>query len=794
MGRLPTRDVEPEFQALADATPALIWVDDAEAGRTLVNRAWREFTGAGPSDDLGEGWRARVHPEDVERCTAVRAAAVAAGEPFELEYRLRRADGRYCWVLDRGAPVGDAGAYVGGCLDIDDRQRERERRRLLDTIGAAMDAETTEPGRRDVLVRSLVSEGLVDMARLVDVSQGRPQTVAVAAARAEDEQVMRELDPPWGLDHSLTGGVQLVTVDDDYLALSTTDEEQRGARRALGLGTVVVVPLRARGRVVGLLATARSASSPPLEEDDAALLGEIGQRAATALDNAALLAAEQATTRRLELLQRATAALSASPSPRAVARTTVHQLGELLGTGAVGVWRRRDNTLLLLDGAGWGPAVQAAWARIPVAARTPFSDTARDGSSRWLRTPQEWMRGYPETYAELVDTGYPSLLTLPLMVGSDRIGAIAVGLARHGSGRRRPLGRARARRPVRPRAAAGGPARRGVAGPAHGGGPVRRRVGALGGNDSGPGRRRDHPARAGARRGRGGGRAAQGRTARGAGGAPWTGPARRAAPAGPRGAHRARRLAGPLGRGRRAAVRRRRPAPARGPGDRGDRAVLRGGRAADGAEPARDHPDRRRAVRAGAGPRPAARRRARGRRHPAAQPAPPRAAADGPPRRRGALPARQRRHPGRRRLVRPDPGRRPPGRARRRRRRRTRARRRGRHGSAAQLAGQLPPRRPRPGGRAGAPRQLRRPHPRRPGQHGRLPHAGLAHRGAALRPRRTPAGAARGPRRDAVPRGGCGHGARRARAPVVRRGDGDRSRRAPRCCSTRTAWSNGAPR
>jgi len=48
MGLLPTRDAPPDFQALADATPALIWVDAADQGRTLVNRAWREFTGAGP--------------------------------------------------------------------------------------------------------------------------------------------------------------------------------------------------------------------------------------------------------------------------------------------------------------------------------------------------------------------------------------------------------------------------------------------------------------------------------------------------------------------------------------------------------------------------------------------------------------------------------------------------------------------------------------------------------------------------------------------------------------------------
>ncbi len=426
MGLLPTRDAPPGFQALADATPALIWVDAGAEGRTLVNRAWREFTGAGPEDDLGDGWRARVHPDDAERCGAIRAAAIAAGEPFELEYRLRRADGRYRWVLDRGAPFGE-GTYVGGCLDIDDRHRERERRRLVDLIGSAMDNETTVAARRDVLLGALVQEGLVDLARLVDMATGAPRTVAVAAARPADERVLWELDPPGGLDQALvTAGVaQLIAVDDTYLAGISDDEAQRAKRRALGAHTVVVVPLRARGRVVGLLVTGRVNASPPLEEDDAALLGEIGQRAAIALDNVALLAAEQATTRRLELLQRATAALSAAPSPRAVARTALHQLGELLGTGAVAVWQRRDDALTLLDSAGFPTA--RAWSRFPLGARTPFTDTARDGEPRYIAGPDEGRRGYPETWTDV--PGYPRLLTLPLRVGRDRLGTIAVGLA-----------------------------------------------------------------------------------------------------------------------------------------------------------------------------------------------------------------------------------------------------------------------------------------------------------------------------------------------------------------------------
>lgn len=423
MGLLPTRDAPPGFQALADATPALIWVDAADQGRTLVNRAWREFTGAGPDDDLGDGWLARVHPDDAERCGAVRTAAIAAGEAFELEYRLRRADGHYRWVLERGAPLG-AGTYVGGCLDIDDRLRERERRRLIGAIGAAMDAETTVAARRDVIVRTLVDEGFVDLARLVDMTD-TPRTVAVAAARPGDADILWGLEPPRRLDQSLVGAGEplLITVDDAYLAGIAGGERQRAARSALGAHTAVAVPLRARGRMVGLLVTGRVAGSPPLEEGDAALLGEIGQRAAIALDNAALLAAEQATTRRLELLQRATAALSAAPSPRAVARTAVHQLRELFGTDAVAVWQRRDRDLLLLDSTGF----PGEWARLPITARTPFTDTARDGEPRYTASAEECHRAYPTAWPDI--PGYPRLLTLPLRVARDRLGAVAVGLA-----------------------------------------------------------------------------------------------------------------------------------------------------------------------------------------------------------------------------------------------------------------------------------------------------------------------------------------------------------------------------
>ena len=321
MGLLPTRDAPPGFQALADATPALIWVDAAgRAARWSTGPGWSS-PAPGPTTTSATAGRPASTPPTRERCAAVRTAAIAAGEPFELEYRLRRADGRYRWVLDRGAPLGD-GSYVGGCLDIDDRTRAgapAAARRHRRGHGHRDDG-----GRRaaQVLVRTLVDEGLVDLARLVDIAPGTPRTVAVAAARPEDDA------RPAGGWTRRAGSTRASSwracaadhVDDAYLAgISTaTSGSARPRRRS--------ARTRRRscrcGRAAGWWACSSPgawATRPRSRTDDAALLGEIGQRAAIALDNAALLAAEQATTRRLELLQRATAALSAAPSPAPVA-------------------------------------------------------------------------------------------------------------------------------------------------------------------------------------------------------------------------------------------------------------------------------------------------------------------------------------------------------------------------------------------------------------------------------------------------------------------------------------------
>ena len=296
--------------------------------------------------------------------------AAADGGPFEVEYRLRAANGHYRWVLDRGAPAeGYVGGYVGGCLDIDSRVGERERQRLLAVIGAALDRETTVIGRRQTLVRTLVDEGLADMARFVEISDGQATDgLAIAAHTPEQEAVLRGLDVDWmQAGRTVTAGeVRQYDVDEAFILASSTDERQRELRRSMRFGTVALVPLSARGQTSGLLAVARTRDSTPFDDGDTALLADLAERAATALDNALLLEREQANRARLEVLQRATAALSAAATPEQVAAAAVQQFAGLARATVVTLW--------LLTGVGGDAVLEPVE---PPASRRPAADRGR---------------------------------------------------------------------------------------------------------------------------------------------------------------------------------------------------------------------------------------------------------------------------------------------------------------------------------------------------------------------------------------------------------------------------------
>ena len=121
--------LEDAFRRFADYVPLMMWRSDAEGRAVHHNERWLAFTGRSAEDEIGEGWRRGLHPDDFERHAALVAEAFRAREPFSVEFRLRRHDGAYRWLLETGRPLSENGAfqgYLGTCFDITDRKHAEE--------------------------------------------------------------------------------------------------------------------------------------------------------------------------------------------------------------------------------------------------------------------------------------------------------------------------------------------------------------------------------------------------------------------------------------------------------------------------------------------------------------------------------------------------------------------------------------------------------------------------------------------------------------------------------------------
>jgi PAS domain S-box-containing protein len=127
---------QEQFMAMVDAAPIMIWQSGSDGLITYVNKGWLDFRGRPIEQEVGLGWAAGVHADERAGCLRTYVAAIDAHCNFEMEYRLRRHDGEYRWIVNRGTPVhganGSFQGYIGGCIDITEhKQAAAERAREI---------------------------------------------------------------------------------------------------------------------------------------------------------------------------------------------------------------------------------------------------------------------------------------------------------------------------------------------------------------------------------------------------------------------------------------------------------------------------------------------------------------------------------------------------------------------------------------------------------------------------------------------------------------------------------------
>ncbi len=248
------------YLTVFDQFPNPIWRTDTAGVANYVNDAWLGFTGRMREEELGDGWAAGVHPEDVECCLQTFRERFAERLPFRMEYRLRCREGSYRWILDYGKPIygidGTFGGYIGTCYDIHDEKMAKEEVErhikqffILNQItGVSTSALTLESMLAVILDKTL--ELLEFSGGAIYLLSEDASVVELRTAKGIPDGLISETIPAQSEPSSrlyLDGEAMYM---EDLPALADYGRVL-GALQVMGIRSAAAVPLVAQGRVIG---------------------------------------------------------------------------------------------------------------------------------------------------------------------------------------------------------------------------------------------------------------------------------------------------------------------------------------------------------------------------------------------------------------------------------------------------------------------------------------------------------------------------------------------------------------
>jgi PAS domain S-box-containing protein len=260
------REIEEQFRSMADTAPLMIWVSGPDKGCTFVNKGWLAFTGRTLEEEVGNGWTASVHPDDLDRCFATYTAAFEMRRSFHLEYRKRRADGEYRWVLGSGVPRfgpdGEFAGYICNCNDITDLKRSRDEdvaRQKLESVGSLAGGIAHDFNN---LLGGVLAQADLALEELADSASPVEQLNNIRAVAIRGAGIVRQLMIYAGQESAMSEPVDVSSLIGDMLDLLKAVMSKNAVLKtelAGGLPAVQADPAQLRQVVMNLVTNASEA-------------------------------------------------------------------------------------------------------------------------------------------------------------------------------------------------------------------------------------------------------------------------------------------------------------------------------------------------------------------------------------------------------------------------------------------------------------------------------------------------------------------------------------------------------
>ncbi|MGH7603920.1 MAG: PAS domain-containing sensor histidine kinase [Gemmatimonadaceae bacterium] len=325
-----------EYRLLVEHSPVLIWRANVDKKCDYFNKVWLDFTGRTLEQEVGDGWAEGVHPDDLDRCFQIYVTNFDARLPFEMEYRLKRYDGAYRWIFDRGVPYTDDNGeflgYIGSCVDVTDRREAEQqklemaaehaafvavtaseqalrqtqaRERFLAHVSAVMSAQLDYQAALSALV-DLIVPALADLCLFDSAEDGSVRRRAWKHVDAATDKWLAEKIATGVIQSSTSEASRLLregvaefvpAVDEAWIEATATSTEHEEFLRALRLRSLMQIPLRDGDRLIGILSLARINDERPYTDVDLNLAISIGDRLTASLRNALLYSELQQAVR-----------------------------------------------------------------------------------------------------------------------------------------------------------------------------------------------------------------------------------------------------------------------------------------------------------------------------------------------------------------------------------------------------------------------------------------------------------------------------------------------------------------